>query len=410
MSYEDNTKLKITSSGIELPDIETIYNSIISEWSEVFGGDLRTENRLSPQGQLAMSIAKQIDNKNKALTFFINQFNTNTATGNFLDYQYNNFGIYRDKGTKSQVTCDCTLSDGTTINIGDEIQNLNGDIFVSTENYTAHQTPDIKAILFVAKEVGAIECKANTVNQIVTTKEGWTAVNNASDGTIGYPEENDDQFRVRAMNSHMINALGTDKALYAKLINLDGVSDVYIISNRINDDITEDGITIKSHSTYICIEYDNTEETKNKIGEILHYTCSTATYIGNTEIDIPIENAPNNQLDKVVFQTAVRQNVYLKVTIKTLLEYNDSTDNKIKEIILDNFNGEIENIQKCRIGDLIEANRFYENLVYLQGTNECTVSNIQISSDNANWGANIKIKITDFPYMDRDFITIEKDN
>lgn len=499
MSYEDNTKLKITPDGIEIPDIETIYESVINEWNDAFGGTLRTNNRLSPQGQLAMSIAKQIDFKNKSLLFFINQFNTNTATGNFLDYQYNNFGIYRGKGNKSIVSCNCTLNAGTIINIGDEIQNEDGDIFLSTEDYTAEDpepitvdinfeaeekgaipcdantltkivtekdgwvsvnnaaagtvgTADTKSqvicqcvleagtiinigdkiqntdgniflslqeyinpkdaiihpIIFASKELGPIECKANTVNQIITTKEGWLDVNNPHDGTIGSLEENDDKFRIRAMNSHMINALGTEKALYARLMELSEVSNVYIYSNRTKNNMTEDGITINPNSTYVCIQYDGLEETKNKIAKIMHLICSTATYIGNTTVEVPIENAPNNMVDQIKFQTATKQDIFIKVSVKTLSEYSNTTDDTIKKIIMDNFNGNIENIQQCKIGEIIEANRFFENLVYLQGTNECVVSNMQISIDNTSWQDSIKIPITKFPFLELKNITVEK--
>lgn len=497
MSYEDETKLTITGNGINIPDIETIYNAIINRWNEAFGGNLRTQNRLSPQGQLAMSIARQIDNKNKALVYFINQFNINTATGNFLDYQYNNFGIYRTKATKSTVLCQCTLEVGTTINIGDQIQNANGDIFISTEEFTATapepQTFDVQFqaqntgpincdantltniitekpgwnsvnnaeagtpgtetthstatcqcvleqgttinigdqvsnqqnevflatttasfpqnsvvanILFISQEVGEIECKAHTLTTIISEKPGWLAVDNNGDGNLGTLIENDDQFRVRAMNSHSINALGTENAIYSKLMALDGVDDVYIQSNRTKEDIIEDGITITANSTYICVNYDNTETTKNNIAQILHLVASATTYIGNTSINIPIENAPDNVTDTVNFQTAVRQNIYLQLTIKTLTEYSETTNNTIKKIIMQNFHGDIENIQQCRIGEIIEASRFFENLVYLQGTSEAITDQIQISLDNNNWQKEVKIPITAYPFLDENAITI----
>lgn len=409
MAYENNTKLKITADGIEIPDIETIYNSIINEWNDAFGGNLRTENRLSPQGQLAMSIAKQIDDKNKALLYFVNQFNTNTAQGNFLDSLYNNFGVYRTKGSKSEVICECTLQPNITINIGDQVKNSEGDIFECTEEYTSPENEEIttKQITFVSREIGAIGCKENTINEIVSQKEGWLSVNNSSAGNIGTVEENDDQFRIRAINSHAVNALGTNRALYAKLMELDEVNQVYIQTNRTKESITYDSITITPNSTYVCIKYDGQENTKNKIANIMHLVCSTSTYIGNTSIDVPIENAPNNMVDTINFQTAGSQKVYLKVSVKNLTNFSDTTKNSIIKIILDNFNGDIENIQPCQIGELIEANRFYENLVYLQGTNEAVISKIEISSDNKSWNSNLKIPVTKYPFISSDNITIE---
>lgn len=504
MSNEDDTRLIIDSDGIKIPDIETIYNKIMNEWSTVFGEELRIDNRLSPQGQLARSIAQQIDFKNKEIMYFINQFNTNTANGNFLDYQYNNFGIYRNKQEKSTVLCNCLLEPGTTINIGDEVQSINGDIFVSTENYTAPepdpekpQVVDIEfkpfledeeeinipphtititdkevsgwlavdnenpgksgipttvtcqctllpgtkiegelsmarnedndlfvpledftlpnnedevsaQIVFVAKEPGPIRCDSGTITTIVTQKEGWISVNNTSDGIVGTSGENDDEFRIRAMNSHQINALGTTRAIYARLMEITGVQEVYIRDNRTKELVQEDSINITANSTYIAIRYDLSEITKVQIANVLHLTCSTATYIGNTSVDIQIENAPAGIVDTVCFQTALPQQVFLKVEIRNLPNYSETTDNTIKEIILNNFNGKIENIQPCGIGDLIEANRFFENLIYLQGTNEAIISTIKIGFSNESLGEEVKIPITHYPILIKDNISVEK--
>lgn len=495
MSQEENTRLKITDTGITIPDIKDIYNSVIGEWKDAFGGDLRTDNALSPQGQICRSIAEQIDAKNKELLFLTNQFNINEAQGNFLDKIYNNFGIYRDKGTKSIVTCDCVLKPETIINIGDQIQNENGDIFESTEQYTAvvgekeydiifeaekagaiecgantvdtivttkegwisvnnkepgttgteetktkvtcqcklkpgatieigdrvkdsskniylstqtFTAPEevIQPIIFASQEIGAIECKANTLNQIITRKEGWESVNNSGDGIIGYSEENDAQFRVRARDSLYINAVGTQNALYSNLININGVSQVYIRQNRTKEIITIDGVAIKPNSVYICLKYDGQEETRNKIAKTIQLIAGATSLIGDTQVELLIENSPNNQTEYINFQTAIGQHIYLKVIIRQLVNFSETTANKIKEIILDNFNGNVENIKACSIGEIIEANRFFENLVYLQGTNEAVISEIKVSLDNNNWQNNLSVPITHYPIMEEDNINV----
>ena len=495
-------RLIIDENGINLPSIEDIYNSLLEEWSSMFPGKetLREDNRLSPQGQLLMSLAKQIDYKNREILFFINQFNTNTATGYFLDLIFNNFGIYRNKETKSYVTCNCVLEPGTTINIGDKIKNTNGDIFISTEKFTAPEPEPktfdvefeaenvgaiavdantintiaepvegwnsvnnkeagtvgtentkskvtcqcnidsgitlptgskakkadsdevfislqdiinpreniIKAIVFVSEKTGPIPCKANTVNEILDEKEGWLSVNNDSDGTLGIFEESDDEFRIRAMNSHMINALGTNRAIYARLKELNGVNDVYIQDNRTKENIQIDGITITPNSTYIAISFDTTDETKNNIVKILHLTCAASTYVGDTEVDIPIENFPE-QTDKIRFQTAIPKQIYIFVTIQTLPLYSETTNDIIKKTIIDNFYGRIENLNACRIGDLINANRFFENLASLQSLNQALIKEIYINDNPQNKQESVKIKVTEYPVLQYENIQIEKE-
>lgn len=496
-SFEERTRIKITNSGIEIPEEYDIYNAIMDYWNSVFGGNLRTDNRQSPQGQFAMSMARQIFFKNQQLLELINQFNVNTASGVFLENLYANFGIYKDKGSRSLALCQCTCMGGTKLFAGDRIKNANGDEFALAEDHEAVIPDEVTVdVIFSAVELGAVACAAhtltrivdardgwisvdnresgtvgtddtrslvtcqcvlkpgssilvgdkikntdgdefycvnritvpadrvtddlffnsvntgnistapNTLNEIVTSRPGWLSVNNSSDGIDGYAEENDDQFRIRAMNSHQINALGTTRALLARLNDLEGVVQVFVEDNRTKETVKQDGVDILANSTYICIRHDGTEATLEAIGNVLHYTCSTCTYIGNTFIDVPIENAPDGITDRVYFQTAVPKQIYIRVSIKTLPYYSDSTNNTIKDIILDNFNGSLENIQACRIGDLIEANRFYENLAHLQSKNECSIANIEISDDNNSWGSSVKIPITDYPVLIEDNITV----
>ena len=495
-------RLIIDENGINLPSIEDIYNSLLEEWNSMFPGKetLREDNRLSPQGQLLMSIAKQIDYKNKEVLFFINQFNLNTATGYFLDLFYNNFGIYRGKSTKSHVTCTCTLKPGTTISVGDKVKNSNGDIFVSTENYTAPEpeeeknidinfesatvgaipvnadsiniiaepvdgwqevnnaeagtvgTADTKSrvtcqcllkvntvlpagvkaknandqvfvsieegsylageitkdIVFVSESEGPIPCDKGSITEIVSQKEGWLDVVNNSNGTLGSVGETDSEFRARAMNSHLINALGTDKAIYAKLMELNNVYDIKIKTNRTNKTITVSNVDISANSTFISIHYDNTDETKNKIAEILHKSCAASNYEGDTEVEIPIYNFAN-QNDVVRFQTAIAKQIYLTITIVQLPLYSKTTDQTIKEIVINNFNGKLENItlSKCGIGEIIYANRFFENLSTLQELDQAMIKSISISEEPEGSGDSCNISLKEYPVLNEENITIK---
>lgn len=495
-------RLIIDENGINLPSIEDIYNSLLEEWGSMFPGKetLREDNRLSPQGQLLMSIAKQIDYKNKEILFFINQFNLNTATGYFLDLFYNNFGIYRGKSTKSHVICTCTLKPGTTINVGDKVKNSNGDIFTSTENYTAPEpeeeknidinfesettgaipvdantittitepvdgwqgvnnaeagtvgTEDTKSrvvcqcllkvntvlpvgvkaensnaqvfvsteegsysagditkdIVFVSENEGPIPCDKGSITEIVSQKEGWIDVVNNSNGTLGSVGETDSEFRARAMNSHPINALGTDKAIYAKLMELDNVYDVKIQTNRTDKTITVSNVDISANSTFISIHYDNTDETKNKIAEILHKSCAASNYEGDTEVEIPIDNFAN-QNDVVRFQTAIAKQIYLTITIIELPFYSETTDQTIKEIVINNFNGKLENItlSRCSIGEIIYANRFFENLSTLQELDQAMIKSISISEELEGSGDSCNISLKEYPVLNESNITIK---
>ena len=158
---------------------------------------------------------------------------------------------------------------GSMSSIGSKAENSDAKVFVSTEEGRYFAENIKKDIVFVSENEGPIPCDKGSITEIVSQKEGWTDVVNNSNGTLGSVGETDSEFRARAMNSHLINALGTDKAIYAKLMELDNDYDVKIQTNRTDQTMTVSNVDIPANSTFISIHYDNTDETKNKIAEIL---------------------------------------------------------------------------------------------------------------------------------------------
>lgn len=88
---------------------------------------------------------------------------------------------------------------------------------------------------FQALVAGSISAPANTLQNIVTPIAGWDSINNIVPGTTGSEEETDEELRIRRRENQNLSCGGTEEAIISRILqNVDGVSDVFAVSNRTN--------------------------------------------------------------------------------------------------------------------------------------------------------------------------------
>lgn len=84
----------INTQGIIVPDTQDVLNDVRTEWKQLFGESLSTEEG-TPQGRIIELIATERKQSVASLAFVANQLNPQVATGTFLDAQGNFFGVER---------------------------------------------------------------------------------------------------------------------------------------------------------------------------------------------------------------------------------------------------------------------------------------------------------------------------
>ncbi len=84
----------------------------------------------------------------------------------------------------------------------------------------------------INQETGFKEQEANTITSIATPILGWASVNNPQEGVTGRNPETDEELRVRFRESKFLRAQNISDALYAALLELDGVTYVGIYENE----------------------------------------------------------------------------------------------------------------------------------------------------------------------------------
>jgi len=92
--------------------------------------------------------------------------------------------------------------------------------------------------LFTAEDYGPSDVTENTINQIVTTIDGWTAVNNYVPGHIGRNLETDDELRLRYDKGVYVLGAATLESIRANLEqNVPGILTVQVYENM--EDVTD---------------------------------------------------------------------------------------------------------------------------------------------------------------------------
>lgn len=346
--------LTFTENGVVAPEVAEIRADFQTLFQEIFGVQVTLDDA-SMIGQLITALTKIVADKNNQLLYVINQFNPENADGVWQDALAKLYFLDRKKATPSTVVCVCTGSVGTVLNGKDssspaKARNANGDVFVCLDGGTIPESGSI-SLVFESEETGEIPVPANSVNSIYTQVIGWDTVNNSSSGVVGTEQENQFNFEERRKNSIALNATGNLESVRSNVLNLDGVTDCFAVENDSDDDITEKGVTIPSHSIYVCVNGGDTNEIATVIKNKKSAGCGTT---GSISINV------DNALVPIKFERATNVDVYVAVDIVDTV--TQSITDQIKQIIVSNFNGTDNYGKRATIADTIYSSQFYAPL------------------------------------------------
>lgn len=391
-------QIEVNENGVIVPEASEIKEAYQGCFLNAFGSDLSLDDA-TPQGALIddLTTEKQLDNAQ--LLRFMNQLNPDTADGIWQDAIGNLYNIQRKPATASIANCICMGIAGTTlngINTGNPAtaQSVNGDIFQCVNTVVIPASGQTEEIPFICTETGEKPIGANTVNSIYQKVQGWDAVNNPNGGTLGTETETREAFEERRKQSLYLNSTGSLSAVKSALLNVEGVSDVFVYENN-GDTAIENyrGIAeIKPHSIYTCIQGGTAED----IGEAIYNSKSagcdtngsaTATYY-NSDVDITFTY-------NYTIPTAIP--IYIQVNL------GNNPSNGLKQQIIDalvaNFYGTSDdNDPKVTIGDSIYASRF-SALITNMDISGLLLQSVKVSKDGTNWYDVIEMGIDELPTL-----------
>ena len=390
-------QIEVNENGIVVPEASEIKGAFQGVFTNAFGTDLSLDDA-TPQGALIddLTTEKQLDNAQ--ILYFMNQLNPDTAEGVFQDALGMIYNVQRKPATASIANCVCVGIPGTVlngVNTGNPAtaQSVNGDIFQCVNTVTIPASGETAEIPFVCTETGEKPVGANTVNSIYQKVSGWDSVNNPNGGTLGTEVESREAFEERRKESLALNATGSLSAVKAALLNLDGVTDVFVYENDTDNTIADyRGVSLKPHSIYTCVQGGTAED----IGEAIYGSKSagcdkngsaTATY---TDSFTGVTYNYNYTIPSAV-------PVYIQVNLGA--NVTDGVKQQIMNALLANFYGTSDsNETKITIGDSIYASRFSAVISNLD-IDGVLLKSVKVSKNGTDWYDLLEMDADELPTL-----------
>lgn len=249
-------------NGIIIPDTNDIKERVISLFSNSLGIDEGMARFAeSPLGRIIELCTATIVGSARMVALNSNNINPNYMSGKWLDAFGSFFGISRNNSTSTVVQgVILTGASGTVIPAGSLVSTENGDLFTNTENITIGLTGSISAT-FYSVEKGPIECKENSLINIVTAVNGWDGVTNQNPGSLGVISETDESFKNRILKSRAGN-VGSLASINNSVLSLTdfNILDCNTVENPYNTTLNVNGLVIDPHSIQVIVDYDPTIE------------------------------------------------------------------------------------------------------------------------------------------------------
>ena len=322
------------NKGFIAESVEEVRKNVQQVWIDAFKSpDLPELNTAAetPQGQIIDSTTASIMNKDNEVLFLANQFNLETADGIFLDALASIYFLQRQPATSTIVECECIGLQGVTIPAGAVIQTTDNLQLICIEGGEIAATGKI-SLLFALNKTGAVNVAAHTANIIVTQIPGWDSVDNPNAGVIGRNTETRVEFLNRIKNSVAINSQGTVDALESAIANIRGVVAVTVLENDTDSTQTISDVEMTAHSVCISVFGGDNTEIANTIRTKKDAGCST---IGNTQVTTSgakIERTYNILRPDII-------TLGIRITINNTGDLTGNIQDKIKQAVLDDFNG-----------------------------------------------------------------------
>lgn len=330
--------LYIDTTGVIVPDTETILATAQQEIQTTFGSDMIVTTD-TPQGMLAVAEAltrTEVVQNNAAVA---NQINPNIAGGTFLDAICGLSGIQRIAATQTLVSA-VSLAGvaGTVIPEGTQAQTAAGDIFSTlapiTLDGSGNGTVDFASIGF-----GPIPCSIGDLSFIVTNILGWETVTNMVAGVLGQNVQSDQALRAYRNNTLAFQAVALPIAITSALYRIPGMQSLFFQENIAATTETINGISMVSHSVYACV---NGGSDLDVATALLENKSSGAAWNGSTTINV-VEPA-SGQTYAVKFDRPTDDPIVIRVTTP------NGDIASVKQAVLDYASGNINGLAGFVVG------------------------------------------------------------
>jgi uncharacterized phage protein gp47/JayE len=360
--------LQFNDNGLEIDTFRDLFQSLSDSYKGIYGQDIDLDQE-SPDGQRVAIEAQARTDIEAALQWLYSQMDPDFNTGDMQQIIAKLHGLYLRPGSRSQRDLKVTVDRPVLLYSGYKIRDQSNQVWFISQDVTI--AAGTTTVTFFAQSFGKVTGLITDTFTQLTPEPGVLSIISETEAVVGRDEETSEEFRQRRNRSLENPATGSTGAIFAKVANIAGVTDLNIDEN---DTKADDSITgIPANSIWLVVEGGAISEivevmVKQKGGGTGTKGSVTGRYIetlvrpdGST-----LQIAHDMQLDRPIYKPL---HIQLKAKRK---KTNDPVDiDSLKTALAARI---------MHVGESIDANEFYENGYGVSRIN-FTLTDLQISDD-----------------------------
>lgn len=357
-------------NGVQTNTYAEIFTRLDDGYKTIYGPDIDTDQE-SPDGQRIGIEATLRFDMESAYSWLYSQLDPDLNNGDMQQIIAKLAGVYLLPASRSQWDLTVSMDRAKTLPSGYTVTDKNNqewfldsavDVITGDNNIT-----------FLAKLWGAIAGTATGAEFTQATPElGVQSITAIGDALIGREEETEEKFRVRRQRSTENPAQSTVGAIYAKLAQLNGVTDLQVYDN--SESIIDTERDIPPHTMWAIVEGGSLDD----IGEVM-----AKQRLGGTKGDITVTyietlTKPNGS-DFITVNTHQIDRPEYKPLYVRLIATQKTTGSPIDSVAIKNKIAEYI----TEIGVSIQASEMSPS-AYIDNYNYI-VSGFELRTDGTNW-------------------------
>ncbi|MXV35660.1 hypothetical protein GS535_03690 [Saccharibacter sp. EH611] len=396
----------LTDTGYQAPSSADILQGVIADLQAATHGRLSfyddDGNLLvaKPQSQLAVSQTAILSDVHTAFMALMAGIDPQTASGVLQEAIGRIYFMERRAGSATIVNGLCRGYPGTVIPAGTVVQDTNGNSYTAQETGTIGHDNTV-TIQFENTVTGPIDCPAGTLTGLYQQIAGWDSITNPQAGIIGNNQENRTDFETRRRNSVAANSRSQNASLMGALLELDGVTDAYVMDNPSGNATAISGVAMEPHALYVLVEGG----TENAIGQaILAKKPPGIATMGDRLVTVQDTN-PVYAGNSPSYTFRYDRPQPVPVTVAVTLEQSDSVPSDVVTQVQNAIMGVLQSGRyRARMGGTLYASRLSASVDALGDWAE--VLSLTLNTDSLTNQTRLRLPINQLPTVTPATITV----
>ena len=354
--------LHFDNNGLQVDTFRDIFQSLSDAYKGIYGQDIDLDQE-SPDGQRVAIEAQARTDIEAALQWLYSQMDPDFNTGDMQQIIAKLHGLYLRPGSRSQRDLKVTTDRPVLLYSGYKIRDQANQVWFVRQGITV--PAGTTTVTFFAQNFGKVTGLISDTFTQLTPELGILSIISDTAVVVGRDEETPEQFRQRRNRSLENPATGSTGAIFAKVAQLAGVTDLNIDENDTKLDDPDTGIP--ANSIWLVVEGGAVSEiievmVKQKGG-------GTGTKGGVTGRYVESLVRPDGSILQIAHDLQIRLKARRKIT-------NDPVDqDSLKEAL---------SSRELHIGESIDANEFYAD-GYSTSRVNYVLTDLMISDDGSTY-------------------------